>query len=478
MVVAAETGSEEVVEMMMKEYRVDINAECYGQTALFYVIENGQEEMVEFLIQHGADIINGPSTGGYNALSLAVYKGNRAIVDNLMKRGAFSSFQTVGFEAKHHPLVAAVSGESEDLVKFFLDLGCSVEVLEEAFHNACRFGLPHLATLLLDYASSINAEIIHPCSVMYATCSGDMDTVKLLLNLGADVNGKNPTAQITALAKGAEYGFTDIVRLLLHNGAHVNDESGHSRALAMAAYENHLDIATSLLKRGAGTEFKMLFKFNEYIVTPLLATVGITQTEMVKLLLDYNADFNTEYEDGEGLICCALTNRTNNEGGVELAEYLVMHMVWMKCENLFVSDNNWQATSENEEFAKFQSDFEKEMKALKAARFADSEVSFYEAFKAKSDSQLLIYTGNVEAMRVFQSDEFKLEFPIFHKAMLKRFEKAIEEKRLLNQCEVFFFKLAEREEDTLPKLQLTCIHKIASYLHVEDMESVGCTYPK
>jgi ankyrin repeat protein len=62
---------------------------------------------------------------------------------------------------------------------------------------------------------------------MRATINGHIETVKLLLDKGANVNARNAVAE-TALTHASQKGNTEIVKLLLSKGADVNakDDAG------------------------------------------------------------------------------------------------------------------------------------------------------------------------------------------------------------------------------------------------------------
>jgi Ankyrin repeats (many copies) len=72
----------------------DVNAKQRGleMTPLHYAIETGYLEVVECLVDHGADITAKTKTG-WSALHLAAYKGNLEIVHYLINQGANSDAQ-------------------------------------------------------------------------------------------------------------------------------------------------------------------------------------------------------------------------------------------------------------------------------------------------------------------------------------------------------------------------------------------------
>lgn len=88
-------------------------------------------------------------------------------------------------------------------------------------------------------------------NLMEAVSSGDLEQMRELIDLGAEVNQKQPPFDqapiIIAPLKGVE-----VVKLLLENAADVNAmDEAHNTALINAALYGNLDAVTLLLKNAA-----------------------------------------------------------------------------------------------------------------------------------------------------------------------------------------------------------------------------------
>lgn len=106
-------------------------------------------------------------------------------------------------------------------------------------------------TILDSTNTSPNSQSQGWTMLMHAARSGNYDIVKVLLEHGADPNGKG-TGGATALTIAAEGGSTDIGRLLLQHQANVNARNANGTTALMYAAENcHKDFIDTLLQAGA-----------------------------------------------------------------------------------------------------------------------------------------------------------------------------------------------------------------------------------
>jgi len=161
--------------------------------------------------------------------------------------------------------------------------------LAPKFDQSSQSKDPHLLTksiLSLNQTSNDNDRVL-----LRAAAIGDVTASFDALRRGAspDARGKTRYGR-TPLILAAANGHFSIVNLLVSRGASVNqlDNTGHT-ALHWAAMRGRNDVASVLLRAGAEINPK-----NNDGVTPLLYAVGTGNRIMTDLLLDYDADHETE----------------------------------------------------------------------------------------------------------------------------------------------------------------------------------------
>lgn len=121
-------------------------------------------------------------------------------------------------------------------------------------------------------------------TLIEASLHGHLDTVRRLLDQGADINAKGNTGA-TALMMACWWGHVDIVKLLLDRGANVNAKGldGYT-ALMEAARYGRFEIAELLLERGAHVNAKTAMG-----KTARSFAKDKGHTRLEELLLDYGA---------------------------------------------------------------------------------------------------------------------------------------------------------------------------------------------
>ncbi|MCJ1299174.1 hypothetical protein MMC08_001966 [Hypocenomyce scalaris] len=161
------------------------------------------------------------------------------------------------------------------------------ENLEGCYINWLRLHLPH------EFPAQKFDRIVDdvPSPLFLTSWGASIRLTKLLLERGADVNGKNGLHG--ALLEAAAFeGHFEIVHLLLENGADINMQGRHySSALGAAAFREIKEIVHLLLKNGADINMK-----DEHYSSALGAAAFRERKKIVHLLLEKGADINIQGE--------------------------------------------------------------------------------------------------------------------------------------------------------------------------------------
>jgi ankyrin repeat protein len=161
------------------------------------------------------------------------------------------------------------------------DVARSDGPVEHALFSSIRRGDQSLLASLLREGAPVNVHASDGTTpLMLATLHGAPDTVRLLLEHGADPNAAN-NSKATALLFAA--GDLEKVRLLVDAGANVNarSSSGNTPLVAAAAHEGNLNVVKLLLNEGAE-----LHAQNGNDVSVLGAAVIANDAGTVRFLLD------------------------------------------------------------------------------------------------------------------------------------------------------------------------------------------------
>ncbi len=157
-----------------------IEAERNDTGLILALREEAMKVFMVLLNAEGIDI-EAKSRNGDNALMIACYKGNKAAVEALLRKG--SEVNRPGWAPLHY---AAAIGSNE------------------------------IVQLLLDKSAYIDAESPNKTTpIMMAARGGHIYTVKLLLDEGADATLKNDLG-MTAIDFARNHGYKDIVEGLTY----------------------------------------------------------------------------------------------------------------------------------------------------------------------------------------------------------------------------------------------------------------------
>ncbi|KAJ7586315.1 ankyrin repeat-containing domain protein [Mycena floridula] len=192
--------------------------------------------------------------------------------------------------APAHPTAlrdAAQAGHLET-VKFILEQGADVN-LEGGIERCALASAARKCNIeVMEYLLNQGANPNAHDHILYWAVIGGLEAVQLLIDKGAYLQAQGQSALETA----SRQGNLDIAKLLIETGVNPRNEGGN--ALQEACLRGHLEIVKLLVKNGG--DFNALG--GDYRTT-LLAAIRGGKSEVVKFLIESGADFNASAGDFE-----------------------------------------------------------------------------------------------------------------------------------------------------------------------------------
>jgi ankyrin repeat protein len=282
----------EIADLLLRAGAKVNAANDLGATPLWLAAQNGSAAMTRRLLQAGAD----PNTAllaGETPLMVAARAGAAEVVDLLAAKGAnLNARATRGQTA----LMWAISQKHSAAVKVLIARGADIHARSDGWSQVMAV-FPHG---ILDY----NRPIPHgrDTALLFAARVGDLDSAKLLVGAGANVNDEDAWG-VSATALAAHSGFAEVVAFLLDKGADPNAAKAGFTALHEAVMRRDEKLAALLLSHGAdanarlGTWTPMRrssrdWNFAPELVgaTPYWLAARFAQPGMMRLLVERGAD--------------------------------------------------------------------------------------------------------------------------------------------------------------------------------------------
>jgi ankyrin repeat protein len=272
---AAARGDREAVKTLLKK-AADVNAaQGDGMTALHWAAMNGDVELSEMLIYAGANVRATTRLGTYTPLYLASQQGHARVIQSLVKAGADVKAGTPNGTT---PLMVAAASGDVDSVRTLLDNGAEING-----RDGVRWQTP----------------------VMYAAANNRAAVIELFASKGADLTLTSKVSDLANLSReGAGFGGNPQVP----GGPRPVEGSGApARRAPMPGVDRNYSLNELIVAHGG--------------LTPLLYAVRQGFHESTTALLKAGADVNAASAgDGTEPLLMAIIN-----GHFDLARTLVEH---------------------------------------------------------------------------------------------------------------------------------------------------------
>lgn len=333
--------------------RADIDAaQADGATALHWAVHWDDEEIVERLLKAGATV-NVANELGATPLWLASLNANPAVIEKLLAAGANPNSALPSGET---PLMTAVRTGSAQVVQLLLSRGANPNAREKyqgqtALMWAAAGQFPEVVRVLIELGAEVRArsdvrrrrvgtelggfdgaaarEIDKGgyTPLLFAAQQGTLETVKLLLAAGADVNDTAPEGT-SALVVAAHSGHGPVSTLLLEHGADPNADGGDYTALHAAILRGDVDLVKLLLAKGANPNAPLVkstparrnsadyaLEFDMIGATPFWLAARFLEPAIMRLLVGGGANPSFVLKNGVTPVLAAVQARRRVEPG-------------------------------------------------------------------------------------------------------------------------------------------------------------------
>ena len=317
----------------------EVHTELEGETPLHEAARRGAAPIVRLLLAAGART-------DYAALYLAAEQGNPAVVRALLEAGGIPQPERA---QDRSPLDVAVWRGNADAARLLVKAGAKTSSIKVDLHDAARAGSLETLKLLVEFGAQVNQRDREGLAAIHVAVRERRPAViAALLDAGADVNlpdgdGQPPLHMAilsawTSDRPAEKKAALEMVGLLISRGAKLDmlqhspgrgssTGEGHT-PLTLAAEFGQVDIVKMLLDKGVGINTTdnagrtALHYAAELSASRDVRDMRPTQLEMIQLLLQRGANVNAIDTKGDSPLCRALRGDPVNPR-IKIAEILL-----------------------------------------------------------------------------------------------------------------------------------------------------------
>lgn len=292
-------GLKDIVDLLLQSYtNAELTSSVYTSwTPLMYAAASGFEDMVQMLLNRGANVQVQNEDNG-TALQIAATNGYSDIVKLLLDHTGGRDVLEIQNSSGCTPLLATCEAGHAEVVKILLDAGADPSARSSrgasCLDMAAYSGSLETVQVLLERCG---ASIFPDTLVLHCAAESGSKDVFDLLNTHYKINLKTWDSGWTVLHAAAQGGNVDIIKIIIEQGPEIllttRDNKDHL-SLYLACESNKVDAAKFLLQRYAQCVPPL-----EFDIDDVFASVYGGNLEIVKLLYSTNMEsFKKAHEKG------------------------------------------------------------------------------------------------------------------------------------------------------------------------------------
>ena len=281
-------------------------------------LQNKDKEIAKFLIKKGADpnttstieikfevknfgeVFTGSRSAELTVLMMAIQNGDKEIVQLLLDKGADPNIKT-------SEGTALIFARDKEIIQLLLDKGADPNTKDGGRSPLMLARDKEIAQLLIEKGADPNLQGQMGTTLMYVLFVKNNPVAQLLLENGVDPNTE--TKNGTALIKAAHAGNAEGVQLLIDWGVEIKSESESVKfAFTQAVSHGHIEVVKIFLKYGMDPNYT-----DSSDITPLMTTTQHDYNPKLAMILIQNkADPNIQGLGGNTVLMMAAINNSKN----------------------------------------------------------------------------------------------------------------------------------------------------------------------
>ena len=215
-------GQFDILKSLIEDYAACVNmSDHFGETPIMRAVCEGTCEMVDLLIQHGANV-NAQAYDLVSPLYLAVIGAKPLVAESLLRNGASVDMADSDGDT---PLFMAARGDHVEIMKLLIANGADMNIPssfthETPLHTAASCGNVEIMEILVDNGATSTSVTIDGKTILHsAVIAGQYEAAEYILNLKSiDINAVDDFEK-TALNYAVSSLNQSCITLLLDHGA-------------------------------------------------------------------------------------------------------------------------------------------------------------------------------------------------------------------------------------------------------------------